>query len=82
MKNNLFFSGLIALIISLSSIGVFSRYNNAEKTVKIEHINSVPGQPAVYSLDEKGQPIPLDFNETAEKVLDGVVHIFSTQSYT
>jgi Do/DeqQ family serine protease len=32
----------------------------------------------VYSLDNEGNPIALDFNETAEKVLDGVVHIKSS----
>lgn len=82
MKKNLIFSGLIALIVSVSSIGVFSWFNQSGKTVKIEHINSTPSQSALYTLDENGKAIPLDFNETAEKVLDGVVHIKSTHVYS
>ena len=81
MKKNLFFSGLIAFVVSISSIGIYSWMSNTRKTVKIEHINSVPGKPAVFTLDQNGKAIPLDFNETAEKVLDGVVHIKSTHLY-
>jgi serine protease Do len=81
MKKNLFFSGLIALIVSVSSIGVYSWFYNTKKTVKIEHINNVPSNAALYTVDENGNAIPLDFNETAEKVLDAVVHIKSTHVY-
>lgn len=81
MKKNLIFSGLIALIVSVSSIGVFTLFNQSGKTVKIEHISSTPSKSALYTLDENGKAIPLDFNETAEKVLDGVVHIKSTHVY-
>ncbi len=82
MKSNLIFSGLVALIVSLSSIGIFSYYNNNHKVVKVEHISSTPSTPAVYTLNESGEPIPLDFNEPAKKVIDGVVHIKSTHLYS
>lgn len=81
MKRNIFFSGLVALIVSLSSIGLFSYFDNNDKTVTIEHVNNIPSQTAVYTLNENGNPIPLDFNEPAAKVLDGVVHIKSTHLY-
>jgi serine protease Do len=81
MKNNLILSGLVALVVSLSSIGIFSYLNQANKTVKIEHISSMPSQPTLYTLDKDGQPLPIDFRLTAEKVLDGVVHIKSTHVY-
>ena len=82
MKKNLIFSGLIALFVSISSIGIFSWFYNSGKTVKIEHINSLPSKSAVYSLDAKGNALTLDFNKTAEKVLGGVVHIKSTHIYS
>lgn len=83
MKKNLIFSGLIALVISLSTVSIFSYFNNtANRTVKIEHINQTASKNALYSMDDAGNVIPLDFNTTAEKVLDAVVHIKSTQIYT
>lgn len=81
MKKTLIFSGLIALIVSISSIGVFSWFYNSGNTVKIEHINSLPSKSAFYTLDEKNNATSLNFTETAKKVLDGVVHIKSTHIY-
>ena len=74
-------SAMVALVMSMSTIGAFNYFDDDNKTVKIEHINSTPSSSAVYSLDEYGNPIPLDFNKTAEHVLDGVVHIKSTHLY-
>lgn len=82
MKKNLFFSGLIALFVSLSSIGIYSWFDHSDKTVKIEHINSTPSKSALFALDENNKAVPLDFYETAKKVLDGVVHIKSTHVYS
>lgn len=81
MKRNMIFSGLIALIVSLSSYGALNYFEKEKKSIKIEHINKVPSQKAVFSLDSDGNLIPLDFNETATNVLDGVVHIKSTQLF-
>jgi Do/DeqQ family serine protease len=81
MKRNMIFSGLIALIVSLSSYGALNYFEKDDKSIKIEHINKVPSQKAVFSLDSDGKPVPLDFNETATNVLDGVVHIKSTQLF-
>jgi len=78
MKKNIVFSGLVALFVSLSSTVLFWSFNEDGRTVKIQHINSTPSKSAVYTLNESGQPIPLDFNKPAEKVLRGVVHIKST----
>lgn len=82
MKSNLIFSGLVALIVSLSSIGIYAYHSNHHKVVKVEHIASTPSTAAVYTLNENGDPIPLDFNEPAKKVIDGVVHIKSTHLYS
>ena len=82
MKKSLVFSGIIALVVSVSSVGVFNWLSNKGKTIRIEHISNVPSQSALYTLDDHGKAIPIDFNETAEKVLDGVVHIKSTHIYS
>jgi len=79
MKRNFIFSGLIALIVSLSSFGLLNYFEKDSKSIKIEHINNVPSHKAVFSVDQDGNPVPLDFHETATDVLNGVVHIKSTQ---
>ena len=81
MKRSMVFSGLIALIVSLSSYGALNYFEKDAKSIKIEHINKVPSQKALFSLDSDGNPIPVDFNKTATSVLDGVVHIKSTQLF-
>ncbi len=80
LNKNYLFSGLIALVVSVSSIGLFSYFNSDNKTVKIQHISGTPSQSAVYTIED-GKVVPLDFTATAEKVIDGVVHIKSTQLY-
>ena len=79
MKRSIIFSGLTALVVSLSSFGVLNYFEKDAKPIQIEHINRTPSQKAVFSLDADGNTVPLDFNETATNVLDGVVHIKSTQ---
>ena len=78
MKNNLLFSGLIALVISLSSTTAYFYFQPRGKTVRVEHISQPPGQSALYTINDKGDMVSLDFNETAEKVIDAVVHIKSS----
>ncbi len=81
MKKTLIFSGIIALVVSLLTIGVFQTLQDRNKPVKVEYLNTTPSKSAVYTLDEDGEMIPLDFTVTAEKVVDAVVHIRSTQTY-
>lgn len=78
MKRNYIFSGLIALIVSVSSFGILNHFTKPQKAIKIEHVAATPAKSAVYSINDKGDVIPLDFHETAKNVLDGVVHIKST----
>lgn len=83
MKKNIIFSGLVALVISLSTVSIFAYFNtnNSNKVVKIEHINQTSSKNAIHSIDDVGNLVPLDFTPTAEKVLNAVVHIKSTQIY-
>ncbi len=81
MNKTLIYAALIALIVSTATISVFNYLEDRNtKTVKIEHLNSVPSKSALYSVDEEGNLAILDFSETAEKVVDAVVHIKSTQT--
>lgn len=79
INKNYLFSGLIALIVSVLSFTAFSYFNKNANTIQIQHIDSAPSKGAVYTIDENGEVVPLDFTATAENVIDGVVHIKSTQ---
>lgn len=81
MKRTILFSGLIALIVSLSSTAAYIFFQQKDSTVKVEHVSNMPSQSALYTLNEDGEPVSLDFNKTAKKVIDGVVHIKSSQLY-
>ena len=79
IQKHYLFSGVIALVVSVLSITAFSYFSKNANTIQIQHINSSPSKSAVYTMDENGKVVPLDFTTTAEKVIDGVVHIKSTQ---
>jgi Do/DeqQ family serine protease len=79
MSRNYLYSGLIALLVSLMTIGAFKVIEKEDTSIKIEHISKTPSSSAVFTLDEDNKIIPLDFTKTAEQVIDAVVHIKSTQ---
>ena len=81
IKKEYLLSGLIALVISTSTFGLFYWNQAHGEKIQIEHINSTPATKAVYTLNNEGEAIPLDFTQSAEKVMDAVVHIKSTQTY-
>ncbi len=81
MKKNLIIPGVVALLVSVTTIGFFQIWVNEGKKITIQHVDSIPSRNAIYSLDTEGNPIALDFHETAEEVLDGVVHIKSSHVY-
>ncbi len=81
MKKTLIFSGIIALVVSLLTIGAFQVLQDKKGPVKVEYLNTTPSKNVVYTLDEEGEIVPLDFTVTAEKVVNAVVHIRSTQTY-
>lgn len=81
MNKTIFYSGLIALVVSLSCFGAISLMQEEDKKVVIEHVTNTPSSAAVYTLDDDNKIIPLDFTKTADQVVDAVVHIKSTQLY-
>ena len=61
------------------TLGIFQLLSQGSETVKIEHVDATPARAAVWQLDETGEPVPLDFTQVAEKVVDAVVHIKATK---
>ncbi|MEP1094194.1 MAG: Do family serine endopeptidase [Cyclobacteriaceae bacterium] len=74
---NYILPGLIAMSVSLMVVWLAPDMLS-KKTLKIEHINGVPARGALFMLDDN-EVVPLDFTVIAEKVMDAVVHIQSTQ---
>ncbi|MEQ9300950.1 MAG: Do family serine endopeptidase [Cyclobacteriaceae bacterium] len=75
-----FISGTVALVVSLGVIWVAPEIVPDAKTLKIEHVNGAPAKGALYTLNDTGEIVPLDFTDVSERVMDGVVHIKSTQT--
>ncbi len=48
--------------------------------VRIEHVAGIPANTVGYTVNENGQPVPLDFTGTAEKVTKAVVFIRSVSN--
>ncbi|MDX1408157.1 MAG: trypsin-like peptidase domain-containing protein, partial [Saprospiraceae bacterium] len=75
-------SGLVALLVTAGALGVYRIADRADsKTIRIEHVNSPTTSPVLYSRNENGEIVPLDFTRIAEDVMGAVVHIKSTYSY-
>ncbi len=55
---------------------------SASKTSSVEPQQAVPSHNVLYTANEEGEMIPLDFAEIAEKVKDAVVHIQSVSTYS
>ncbi len=53
--------------------------NESTKTFKIEHISDTPVVGAAYTVNTRGEIVPLQFTDVAKKVMPAVVHIKSTQ---
>lgn len=79
MKKQIILSALVALLVSVLTIGGFQYLQkNTNKTLKIEHVNTTPTSNVLYAKDKDGDFVPMDFTATAAKVTDAVVHIKST----
>ncbi len=81
MNKNAIYSGLIALFVSTTTYGIFNFLESNEQTIKIEHVDSSPSRLTTYT-DGDPHSFPLDFRQTAEDVLDAVVHIKSRHLYS
>lgn len=81
MKQNHVVTGLIAFVVALLTMGIYHyTVGNGSRVIKVEHVDGSPAKQALYTLDEDGNVVPLDFTAVAEKVMQGVVHIRSVQT--
>ena len=71
-------SAILGSILSVSTLWYFGLAG--DKTLKIEHITNPSSKGAVFSLNAKGDVVPLDFRGISKKVMPAVVHIRSTQA--
>ncbi|NNF33696.1 MAG: Do family serine endopeptidase [Saprospiraceae bacterium] len=81
MKKQIFLSAITAIVFSVITIAGYQMVDDNDKTIQIQHLSNAPSSQVLYSMDENGKLTTLDFNETAEKVIHGVVHIKSTHMY-
>jgi serine protease Do len=80
MMKNITISVLAAIIGSALTIAAFFMFDldNKNRVVRIEHLTSqVPSQNSVYTINEDGEIIPLDFTDISQKLMGAVVHISS-----
>jgi hypothetical protein len=63
-------SALVALVVSLGVFFAVPQFTDFGKSVKIEHVSGTPAQGALYTADENGNMIPVDFTQLAEKAMD------------
>ncbi len=72
---------LAAILGSLITIASFQFLNGTNENVSL-HFQSTPAARVAYSVNEKGEAIPINFSDAAEKVMPAVVHIRSQQKIT
>ena len=78
MKKTIWIAALVAVVTSISTALLFEYSGMARPVVKVEQVSGAPAQSVLYSKNEDGQMVPLDFTATSEKVMDAVVFIKST----
>lgn len=72
---------LAAILGSALTIGAFIGFgiNDKGKDIKIEQISGTPVVRTAYTVNEKGEVVPLEFTDVSEKAMPAVVHIQSVQ---
>jgi Do/DeqQ family serine protease len=69
---------LAAILGSICTIAVY-QWLGKDNSSAAQYANTTPISRVTYTVNEKGESIPIDFTNTAEKVTKAVVHIKSTQ---
>src|SRR5262245_41035848 len=73
---------LAAIVGSGITMATYGWWGKQSGGVRIEHVTGTPTSQVGYSVNEKGEAVPLDFTATAEKATAAVVHIRSTSQST
>jgi len=83
MRRIYLFSALIALVVTAATMGAFTYFqSNGSNKIQVEHIDRTPASQTLFTLDEEGEVVPLDFTKVAETVTEAVVFIKSTQTFS
>jgi serine protease Do len=80
MRKTVIYSGVVALLVSLLTIGAFLYLSGKKENLKIQYVDKTPAVEAKYNDLGEARVASLDFTQTAAKVMDGVVHIKSTMT--
>jgi serine protease Do len=72
---------LAAILGSAITLATFTWFTK-QKSSGVLTANQAPVAQVAYTVNDKGETVPLDFTATAEKVTKAVVHIKSTQKET
>src|SRR5690606_19028374 len=76
MRKNIIISALVALLVTVATIGVYNYFTRpTTPRVVFQDELSAPVNNVLYTLDENGNAVPLDFTQTAKKVAPAVVQI-------
>ncbi len=80
MKKNILTTIVVAIAASLVTAIVYLQWASPKTAVfQIQHQDKTPSRATLYTTDEDGHYIPLDFTAIADQVVNGVVHIKATQ---
>lgn len=76
MRKNIIISALVALLVTIVTIGGY-HYFTKEDLPKITFQSELdaPVNNVLYTMDENGNAVPLDFTQTAKKVAPAVVQV-------
>ncbi|MEL6652632.1 MAG: serine protease, partial [Bacteroidota bacterium] len=83
MKRNSFLSSFVAAVMgSALTFGAiwWTQSQGESNTFQVQYQNQTPAVGAVYTMDESGDVVPLDFTNVAERVTPAVVHITSSST--
>src|SRR5690554_676755 len=76
MRKNIIISALVALLVTVLTIGVYNHFSQDKvPNISFQEELSAPVNNVLYTLDENGNAVPLDFTQTAKKVAPAVVQI-------
>lgn len=79
MKMNLIWSAVVAVVASVCTFYGLSYWTgeDASPKVKIQQVDQVPTQQALYQVNPEGDLVPVDFEKTARQVMPATVYIQS-----